>query len=227
MKRIISVIQQKGGVGKTTLTVHLAHQLRLQNPNKRVAIADADPQQSASKWVKRGKVAGVCDIDAYTVAADGEGKYLRKELQAIDADLILVDLPPAIESVSLRAALYANLMLVPVGASALDIEAAKAAIDVCEEALGLDQQKQFLIVPSKVRSSTAAGRELRSVLSQWGQVSETTLGLRVAYSDAATTGEGICTYAPSSPAHMEMQNLAIEVTQLLGGNHGEQAALAG
>ena len=174
MKQIISIIQQKGGVGKTTLTVHLAHELRAQNPSWRIAIADADPQQSATKWVARGKLTQDVGIEAYTVAADGEGKHLRKELEAIDADVVLVDLPPAIESVSLRAALYAHLMLVPVGASALDIEAAKAAIDVCEEAQGLDGSKKFLIVPSKVRSSTAAGRELRTVLSQWGQVSEST-----------------------------------------------------
>ena len=226
MKQIISVIQQKGGVGKTTLTVHLAHELRAQNPTWRIAIADADPQQSATKWVARGKLTQDIGIDAYTVAADGEGKHLRKELEAIEADVVLVDLPPAIESVSLRAALYAHLMLVPVGASALDIEAAKAAIDVCEEAQGLDGTKKFLIVPSKVRSSTAAGRELRTVLSQWGQVSETTLGLRVAYSDAATTGEGISSYAPSSAAHKEMTELAREVTAILGGSHGQQKALA-
>ena len=226
MKQIISVIQQKGGVGKTTLTVHLAHELRVQNPNWRIAIADADPQQSATKWVARGKLMNDSGIDAYTVAADGEGKHLRKELEAIDANVVLIDLPPAIESVSLRAALYAHLMLVPVGASALDIEAAKAAIDVCEEAQGLDGTKKFLIVPSKVRSSTAAGRELRTVLSRWGQVSETTLGLRVAYSDAATTGEGINSYAPSSAAHQEMKKLAREVTVILGGCNGQQKALA-
>ena len=226
MKQIISIIQQKGGVGKTTLTVHLAHELRAQNPSWRIAIADADPQQSATKWVARGKLTQDVGIEAYTVAADGEGKHLRKELEAIDADVVLVDLPPAIESVSLRAALYAHLMLVPVGASALDIEAAKAAIDVCEEAQGLDGSKKFLIVPSKVRSSTAAGRELRTVLSQWGQVSESTLGLRVAYSDAATTGEGINSYAPSSAAHKEMKQLAQEVKAILGGSHGQQKALA-
>ena len=87
MKQIISIIQQKGGVGKTTLTVHLAHELRAQNPTWRIAIADADPQQSATKWVARGKLSQDVGIDAYTVAADGEGKHLRKELEAIDADV--------------------------------------------------------------------------------------------------------------------------------------------
>jgi chromosome partitioning protein len=213
-KKIISVIQQKGGVGKTTIAVHLAHEIKKQHPKLKVAIADADPQQSATRWIRRGQANDINSIEAFTVASDGEGKKLRHELAAIDAELILVDLPPAIESVSLRAALYADLMLVPVGASPLDLEAARGAIDVCEEALELDNSKKFLLVPSKVRTSTKAGKELRSVLSEWGPVSQATIGLRVHLSDAAISGEGIHTYAPQSPAHKEIQRLAREVFTL-------------
>lgn len=217
MKQVISVIQQKGGVGKTTLTVHLAHELKRLRPKLKVAIADADPQQSSTKWIMRGKSNGVNGIDVQPVAHDGEGKRLKKELSSIEADLVLVDLPPAIESVSLRAALYADLMLVPVGASALDIEAARAAIDVCEEAIDLDERKKMLLIPSKVRTNTKAGKELRSVLSGWGPVSKATIGLRIHFSDAATAGEGIGTYAPNSAAHKEIKQLAKEIAAILEG----------
>jgi len=215
MKQVLSIIQQKGGVGKTTLAVHLAHELRAQMPGVRVAIADADPQQSASNWIARGKANGINGVEAVQVAADGDGKHLRRELDQIDADLIIVDLPPAIASVALRAALFADVILVPVGASALDIEAGKAAIEVCEEALGLDKTKTYLIVPSKIRQSTASGRELASVLKSWGPVSKTSIGLRVAFADAATEGQGIGQYAPGGEAHQEISALAREVTKLL------------
>ncbi len=228
MKQVISIIQQKGGVGKTTLAVHLAHELHARTPGLRVAIADADPQQSAFKWIARGQANGVEGVTAVHVAADGDGKHLRRELEEIDADLVIIDLPPAIESVSLRAALYADVILVPVGASALDIEAGRAAIDVCEEALGLDSSKAYLIVPSKIRQSTAAGREIASVLKTWGPVARTSLGLRVALADAATAGLGISDYAPSSSAHREVAALAEEVIELLRrkSNGTAQAALA-
>ena len=220
MKKIIAIIQQKGGVGKTTIAVHLAHELKNLYPELKIAIADADPQQSASKWIRRGQENEINGVECVMVATDGEGKKLRKELAEIDAQLLLIDLPPAIESVSLRAALYSDLMLVPVGASPLDLEAARGAIDVCEEALGLDPSKKFLLVPSKVRTQTKAGKELREVLSQWGPVSQTTIGLRVTFSDAAISGEGITTYAPNTSAYFEIQSLAEEVYNLL---QGEQA----
>lgn len=215
--QVVSLIQQKGGVGKTTIAVHLAHQLQQDYPSKRVAVADADPQQSARKWLMRGQQAGCDEISAVAVAQDGEGKSLRKELALIDADLVLVDLPPAIAAVSLRAALYANLMLVPVGASALDLEAARAAIEVCEEAVAIAPHKKYLLVPSKVQQSTAAGRELRSVLQKWGPVTRTSIGLRVAYADAATAGVCIGVHAPNTTAHQEIQSLAREVAESLGG----------
>ncbi len=221
MKKIVSVIQQKGGVGKTTLAVCLAHEVRRQRPDLRVAIADADPQQSAYKWIARGLRNGKNGVGAHAVATDCQGKSLRQELAQIDADVVIVDLPPAIESVALRAALYSQLMLVPIGASALDIEAGKAAIDICEEALSVDETKNFLIVPSKVRSNTAAGRELRSVIQKWGPVSKATLGLRQPFADAAAVGEGVSSFAARSAAHKEIQILANEVIDTLGVEHGK------
>ena len=67
MKKIISVIQQKGGVGKTTIAVNLAHQLKELYPKKAVTIADADPQKSASNWINRGLKAGFNSIEVLQV----------------------------------------------------------------------------------------------------------------------------------------------------------------
>jgi chromosome partitioning protein len=214
-KVVISIIQQKGGVGKTTLTVHLAHMIAALRPKWKVAVADADSQQSAMQWINRGRAQGISSVTGYCVAQDGEGKSLRKDLSKIDADIVLIDLPPAIESISLRAALYADIMLVPVGASTLDIEAAKAAVNVCHEAQELDPRKRLLLVPSRVRTQTASARDLRPVLEQWGEVSNATIALRVAYSDAATYGEGIDRFAPNTTAYREMAYLCNEVLGLI------------
>ena len=211
--KIVSVLQQKGGVGKTTIAVHLATQIKELFPGLNVALADADPQKSATIWL--GNTADSCGVHVYPVAGDVEGKFLMDELSSIDTDLIIVDLPPAIAAISMRAALYSDLLLVPVGASALDIEAARHAVDVCKEAITLDPSKQFLLVPNRVQMNTAAGRELRSVLATWGPVSKATLCLRVAYADAVMCGIGINQFAPGSPAYQEIGLLAEEVIQLL------------
>jgi chromosome partitioning protein len=213
MAKVISLLQQKGGVGKTTISVHLATQVKEIFPHLRVVLADADPQKSATIWL--GKANGKSGVSVFPVAIDGEGKNLKFELTQIDADVVIVDLPPAIASVSMRAALYSDLMLVPVGASALDIEAAKTAISVCKEAIELDTKKQFLIVPNRIQLNTAAGRELRAVLQKWGPVSEATLCLRVAYADSVMYGVGVNLFAPGSTAYQEIGILAEEVIKIL------------
>jgi len=211
--KVVSVLQQKGGVGKTTIAVHLATQIKELFPNLKVALADADPQKSATVWLSSG--ATDSGVSVHQVAVDIEGKRLMDELSSIDADLIIVDLPPAIAAISMRAALYSDLILVPVGASALDIEAARHAVDVCKEAIALDSSKQFLLIPNRVQMNTAAGRELRTVMSKWGPVSRATLCLRVAYADAVMLGVGINTFAPGSPAYQEIGQLAEEVIDML------------
>lgn len=211
--KVVTVLQQKGGVGKTTIAVHLATQIKELFPTLKVALADADPQKSATVWLSSGTED--CGVSVHQVASDIEGKRLMDELSSIDADLVIVDLPPAIAAISMRAALYSDLILVPVGASALDIEAARHAVDVCKEAIVLDPTKQFLLIPNRVQMNTAAGRELRTVLGKWGPVSKATLCLRVAYADAVMLGVGINSFAPGSPAYQEIGLLAEEVIHLL------------
>lgn len=225
-KLIISVIQQKGGAGKTTLAVHLAHMIADLRPQWRVMIADADPQGSALNWISRGLEKGDQAVTATPIARDGDGKGLRRELEALEADVVIIDLPPAIEAISLRAALYADIMLVPVGASPLDIEAAGAAVSVCQEAMSIDPRKTMILVPSRIRSGTASARELRPVLERWGTVSQASLSLRVAYSDAALSGEGIHSYAPASDAYREMAHLAREVFTHIESRQEENARQA-
>jgi chromosome partitioning protein len=220
MKKIISVIQKKGGVGKTTLAINFAHQLKEMFPKKTVFIADADPQQSSLNWINRGLANGFNGIGVASIAADGTGKTLKTELENINSDFIIIDLPPAIEALSLRAALYSNFMLVPVGPSVLDIEAADDAIRVCKEAIELDKNKKFLLVPMKVQSSTTSGKDLQQTLEDRGPVSAASIGLRVAFSEAALHGTGVNTYAKNSPAHNEIKELTLEAIKLMGGRNG-------
>ena len=211
MKKI-SLIQQKGGCGKTTVCVHLAAELKSIFPDLKIAIADADPQKSATRWILRNKDP---KIKVYTVGSDGLGKNLKRELSEIDADITLIDLPPSVDSISLRAALASDLMLVPIGPTAVDIDAAKAALDICQDAVELDSRKKYLMVPTRIQSSTSEYKELYPLLESWGPVSKSSLGMRVSFSRSYLAGEGIGDFDKGSKGHKEIRDLANEVIKIL------------
>jgi len=210
---IITLLAQKGGCGKTTISVNLAAALAVMHPHLKVGVADADPQGSSTVWIHRGK--GAAGISVHPVASDGVGKALRPEIEALGLDVVVIDLPPALETIALRSAILADLMLIPSNPSVVDLSATKSAIDIARESIELNPNKKFLLIPNRVQNNTAVGRELRSVLANWGPVSQTTLCQRIAFSEAAVHGLGVSQYAPESPAAREIGQLAEEVTSIL------------
>jgi len=217
--KVVGIIQQKGGAGKTTIAVNLAHKIKELFPHLEIALLDTDVQQSAIGWLKRGQKNGEkTSIKAVSSILEGDNRSLRRKLQNLTADVAIIDCPPSVDDVALKTALISDIMLVPVCASALDIDATKPAIDVCIEALEMDPKKKFLLVPSKVQKSTGAGKEIREVLKKMGPVSRASIGLRVAMADAVSMGMGINTYAPQSIADEEIQMLAKEVCELINLN---------
>ena len=211
MAKIVGVLNQKGGCSKTTTAVHVSTAIAMLF-DLRVALADADPQASAMTWLSRAEKPLVT---VHQVGSE-DGKWLKQELANIDTDLIILDLPPSLEAVSLRAALLSDLILLPAGPSPVDISATKAAVSICKEALDLVPTKKYLFVPSRVQMNTALGRSLREVLAAWGPVAKATICLRAAYSAAASFGMGIMEYAPGTPGADETQLLAEEVVEILG-----------
>jgi chromosome partitioning protein len=212
--KIIALLQQKGGVGKTTLSVHLTVAIKALRPDLSIAIADADPQESSSAWLKLG----VAGVPTHRVAQDNEGKNLLADLKDISADIIVLDLPPALATISLRAALHSQLLLIPSGPSTVDLRATRAAVELAHEAMSMVPGKQMLLIPNKVRWNTSSGRQLRDALAAWGPVAKTTVCQREAFAEAALVGLGATQHAPESPAAEEITALAKEVLLLLGLN---------
>jgi chromosome partitioning protein len=210
-KVLIAVENQKGGCGKTTVAVCLAACIASLRPNMAVALADADPQASATAWILRGK--GAANISVHTVAADGEGKALKSELEDIDSQIIIIDCPPALDSTALRSCLRSDLILIPTMASIIDLSATKAAIAIAQEAVEYAPGKKYLLVPNRVQNNTCGGRDLRETLKRMGPVSVATLCQRVAYSDAAIYGIGVHQYATDFPS-VSAANAAEEITLL-------------
>jgi len=195
--RVIAIGNQKGGVGKTTLSVNLAAAWRAEG--KRVLLIDTDPQRSSSMW------AGQSDL---TVVGHDEGglEDLLPQLQG-EFDVIVVDLPPGTPAATASAARIANALLIPVQPSGLDIMAAQATLDMVAEGTA---KPRFVINLRK--QGTKLARSARTALEAYGvEVCNQEIGGRVAYMESVLSGQSVIDYQPEGKAAQEIRSLASEV----------------
>jgi chromosome partitioning protein len=211
MARVIAIGGLKGGTGKSTLAVNLACQL---TAGLRIHLIDVDRQESSLEWLAGGKLpmAGIAlPLDDSRGAAD----WIRR-VSAIDADMVIIDLPPQIGAATAAALILADLFLVPVSPSALDLRAAGKALDLLQEAREArgDGKPAVLLVPSKVDRRTGAGREIEAALHEIGHPVGPAVGLRTAFVDSAASLDWIGGFAPMSVAHQEIASLAAVIERI-------------
>jgi len=133
LSKVITISQQKGGTGKTTLAVHLALAF-IKYHNLKVAIIDTDPQGSLGKWfmIRTEKKLSNDNLTFKTASLWGaqyESKALKK-----DHDIVIIDTPPKIESDARPAIESADLVLIPVAASHVDFWATGAIVEIAKKA---------------------------------------------------------------------------------------------
>lgn len=205
---IISVINQKGGVGKTTLSISLA--AALSGRKMRVLLVDADPQGSALDWVAvRG--------DNVPFASIGMPKpILHQELpkMAKNYDAIVIDGAPRIYEVARSAVMASDAVLIPVLPSQFDVWAAEESVKLLQEcAVYKERLKAAFIINRKI-ANTAIGRDVANALKQYPQpVLNTVICQRVAFAESAR-GRTVLEIDPDSSASKEIQSLAKEVLKL-------------
>jgi chromosome partitioning protein len=215
--QIISVINLKGGVGKTTIALNLAATLAEQG--HRVVLIDADPQQSATQWAQQGQLVGApaaarLSLPVHPLRADAGAPQFKAALeqlaQAAQATLGVIDCPPELSDPALVAALLADLVVVPVTPSPLDLWAAKQAVATAQEARTLrDGHKPLIsLVPSRLLPQTILARDLPAALEALGEPVAPAITQRVALVEAIVLGQTIGTYAKTSPAAAEFAALA-------------------
>ncbi|MDT1061331.1 ParA family partition ATPase [Paracoccus sp. CPCC 101403] len=203
--RIITVAQQKGGSGKTTIAVNLAVTLR--HRGHRVALLDTDPQGSMGRWfLERLERLGEDEaLDFSTSSAWGasyESEKLKKRF-----DFVIIDTPPKIDS-DLRPALrVADLVVVPVSASHLDLWATEGVLDLARR-----EKCDTLIVLNRTRPNTRLAQEIAGKATELGaEVAIAQLANRVAYAETLGQGLGASDDARSKAARDEIGVLTDEV----------------
>ena len=133
LSKVITIAQQKGGTGKTTLAVHLALAF-IKYHNLKIAIIDTDPQGSLGKWfmIREEKKLSNDNLTFKTASLWGaqyESKALKK-----DHDIVIIDTPPKIESDARPSIESADLVLIPMAASHVDFWATGAIVEIAKKA---------------------------------------------------------------------------------------------
>lgn len=212
---IISVQNQKGGVGKTTLAIHISHALVLYKAKglkaPKVLLVDADPQGSARDWAaaRNGESPfPVIAMDRPTIHRD------LPEL-ALNFDHVVIDGPPRVSELARSAIIAADLVLVPVQPSPLDVWAAQEIVKLIAEASVFKENLKSVFVINRKIVNTAIGRDVAEALSGFNiPVLRAAISQRVAFAESAAAGRTVLETEPKGAAAKEIKALVNELMQL-------------
>jgi len=215
---IISFINQKGGVGKTTTAINLASSLVRKNHN--LVLIDADPQGSAATWHS------IEDNQAFEIL-DHPGELIQADIETLETayDFVIIDAPPAVDDKVKTILKASDLAILPVTPSSLDLWSCKETLNTMDSNPEVPLNGKVRLLINRKIPGTRVGREVRQALDKFDTpVFETELCQRVAYIDAMKYGVSVMQFASGSKAAVEIEQWSQEVIALLSEKMPEEDA---
>ncbi|MDD9724577.1 AAA family ATPase [Roseovarius sp. SK2] len=204
--KIIAVATQKGGAGKSTISIHLAVQAMQSKKSAQVILLDLDPQGSVAEWAKLRELedpivlqAMPGNLTAYLSQAEEDG-----------ADYVVIDTPPHAGGTIDAAIRAADLVVIPIRPGPFDIRAAAGTVEIVKQA-----ERPGLFVLSQVAAVGPEADDTEAVLEELYTdipLAKTRLGQRKAFMQALISGQAITEFdRPNSKAVREIITLFGEV----------------
>jgi len=213
----IAIVNQKGGVGKTSLAMNLAW--FLDTAGGRTMVLDADPQGSATRWAAAQDSAWGVEVRSIDAARDIDvvSRDLERIASHAGAQFVVLDCPPELRNAAEVALLLADVSLIPVTPSPLDIWAAEAAVSLASDVQRVrgDGKPAVAFVPNRLITNTVMARQLPAALAAMGENVAPAITERIVVAESAIVGETVPEYAPTSPAYNEFLALARFVMERL------------
>ncbi len=196
MPKIITIAHQKGGVGKSTLAINLAHYF---GRNVRTALTDTDPQGSTMQL--QGMAQGI-DIVPY-----------NKDTFEKDYDVIFVDTPPYLMNNMKPIFMQSDLVIIPTKAGVPDIMAIRATVELVKEAQNEKKDLKAVIVLNMVKPRANITEQAKEQLKEYDLPILSEVGDRVAYTNTFLTG-GVHS-GSDEMAKKEIEELTKSILELL------------
>ncbi|MGE4169126.1 MAG: ParA family partition ATPase [Candidatus Margulisiibacteriota bacterium] len=207
--KTIAVLSQKGGAGKTTISINLADALFRRG--LKVLLVDSDPQGSSRDWRETnldGKIP-VLGLDRESLASD---------IKAVDSnyDIVIIDGAPRVAKLSSAAIRVANLVLIPVQPSPMDIWACAELVDtVIARREVADGLPAAYFVVSRAIKNTKLSKQVTTAVKEYGlDVLKSRTTNRISYPSTASEGKTVFD-SDDEVAKAEIDALADEVLEII------------
>lgn len=194
--KVVSFVTQKGGSGKTTLTLCCA--VAASQAGHQALIIDLDPQGTASSWYQDREA----EIPRLVHIQSTQLENALTAAQSNDFDVVLIDTPGREEPSVAAAIRVCDIALIPCRPTSADMKATPQTIHTIKRL-----EKTAAFVPTQTPPRGTRIREAQQGLSVLGMVAPVTIVLRTAYQDALAAGLGVTEYEPDGKAAAEIRAL--------------------
>ncbi len=213
--KIIAIINEKGGTGKSTLATNIATAMHRQG--KRVVLVDADPQGTARDW----RAASPQEADLPAVIAIDRAQNLAKALQSLAADIVVIDAPAKAESMSAAIIKAAHVALVVIQPSAADVWASAAAVRLIQAKRDIGGEIEAAFLVNRASGITTISKTI--IDGAWNEYEgieqlTTTIGNRVVFANAMAAGLSVLDMSDAT-AKAEISNVIKELESAQWLNH--------
>lgn len=219
--KVVTLFNQKGGCGKTTMTIQLAGTLAIRG--YKTLVVDMDDQNTATRWASQAPDEAPFPAAMMNLAAMGGKMHREIKNQLENYDFIFIDCPPAALSPAPSSAmLISDLAIIPVVPAPADMWASVAAKKLALTAQLTNEELIIRILPNMVQKNTNLARDTLDVLAEDEEIpmTKSQVGSRSAFRECQLTGSTVHSLSKSSTAAQEIDTLVDEVLGLLGMHSG-------